>query len=206
MTYKLTHSLLIIFKPLCGFILALGLIGCSNSKTDSAHHTDHAHGEEHADGTLTHSETATNSATDTHNDDHNDEAHSTIRSAESHVHGGAILSIVSERNKIAIEFETPIYNLLGFEYAPQTPAEKARVQDVEKTLAAPASLIRFNKEAKCDYAAPDSQIKLFDEHADDPEHDEEHHDEEHHDDDNDDTHEKAGSHKDLIVTFKTKEC
>jgi len=174
------------------YVLGLGLAvaGCSNSENKAAHHDEHAHSETHSEATPTRPETK-------HSEDHHSrDTNSTIRSAESHVHGGAILSIASEGTKIAIEFETPIYNLLGFEYKPQSAAEKARVSDVENMLTSPATLITFNKEAKCVYSSPNSKIKLFDDHADEHEDDDEHHDEGH------EAHKERASHKDLHVSYE----
>ena len=89
----------------------------------------------------------------------------TTRSAESHSHGGAVLSIAAENNAIVMELGTPLYNLLGFEYAPKTPEEKARVSEVEARLTQPETLIRFNPEAGCTYDKPLKSVALFDEHA-----------------------------------------
>ena len=109
-----------------------------------------------------------------------------IRSAESHSHGGAVLSVATENNTIAMELETPLYNLLGFEYEPKTPEEKARVLEVETRLALPETLIRFNSEAGCTYDKTAKKIALFDEHSD-------------HDHDHDDDHDT--DHKDVILEY-----
>ena len=97
-----------------------------------------------------------------------------VRSADSHVHGGATLSIVSENDVVQIELETPLYNLLGFEYEPRSDAEKSKVSKVETSLAEPQTLIRFNEDAGCAFDAPVSKISLFDTHSDDDDH---HHEE-----------------------------
>jgi len=124
-----------------------------------------------------------------------------VRSAESHIHGGAMLSIVSEGNRIEIELETPLYNLLGFEYEPQTLAEKTLVSEVEVKLADPQQLISFNSDAKCAFIKSDQDIELFhhaseseDAHNEDDEHDEHHEDDEHHETHHDDHHENEESH------------
>ena len=186
----------IIFTSAMAIGLSLALISCSPSAPETKLHTEHAHSAEHA------AEESQKTVAETH-EDH--ETQSNVRSAESHVHGGAMLAIVSENNRITIEFESPLYNLLGFEYAPRSEAEKARVVEVEKTLADPNSLIKFNADAKCTYLDITSPIELFDEHAEDTHgenHNDDHDDGEHHDDEHDDEHETSENHKDVILNYE----
>ena len=110
------------------------------------------------------------------------------RSADGHVHGGAKLFVVSEKGAIQMEFETPLYNLIGFEYAPQTDEEKARILDVEKRLSQPETLFSFNSEAKCTFETLDGKVALFPkktehltDHQGHEKHDNDHHDEHNHD-------------------------
>jgi len=187
----------VILKPLVSLSLGLSLIGCSPAETDHSHHHDKeshdaSHATSHAEDN-TPQKTATET-TETHDDDDH-ETHSEVRSAESHIHGGAMLAIVSENNRISIEFETPLFNLLGFEYAPRTDAEKMRVVIVEQTLADPQNLIRFNADAKCTYLPFNSKVELFDDHGED-EHDD-------HDEDHDDDHEEnSDNHTDVILNYE----
>jgi len=192
MTIRKTRNSSIALKPLYALGFALILMGCSNSETDTEHHDDHHHTEHEP------SKTHSGKTLKTPDDKTTDDNHSTIRSAESHVHGGAKLAIVSEGNNVTIEFETPIYNLLGFEYAPQTPTEKTRVIEAEKALSSPKNLIKFNRHAKCAFQTPTSKVELFDDHADEDGHDEAH-DEDHNE--HDDEHKEAGSHKDVILNY-----
>lgn len=182
-----------IFKPLLAIGLGLSLIGCSPAETDPAHHDEESHTASHAEEKPQKTVTETHEDED-HHEDEVHETHSTVRSAESHTHGGAKLAIVSENNGIAIEFETPLYNLLGFEYAPKSEAEKTRVIEVENTLTNPQSLISFNKDAECAFLPFKTEVKLFDDHADD--HDDEDHDEDHHDEDT------SVNHKDVILNYE----
>lgn len=114
---------------------------------------------------------------------------SLVRSADRHVHGGATLSIVSEGNAIQIEFETPLYNLLGFEYVPETDTEKALVSNVETNLMEPQRLFRFNDDAKCAFNLPSPQVTLFKTHS------EIGYDEDHHGHDQDAGHEHSDHHE-----------
>jgi len=188
-------------KSLSWLGAAVLLIGCSNSESKTAAQI--------TDTPATTQQPSKPIATkEAHNDAAPAETSATTRSAESHVHGGAVLSIVPEGAEVAIEFETPIYNLLGFEYAPQTGAEKTRVAEIEKMLAEPQNLIAFNKSAKCSYLSPSPKVELFEHHDDEADHhedeaelhDDEHHDDEHHDDHDEDA--EAGSHKDVILNYK----
>ena len=140
-----------------------------------------------------------------------DESQSTtnaVRSADSHVHGGAVLSVVSENNTIFMELETPLYNLLGFEYEPKTSEEETHVSDVETRLSKPQNLIRFNADANCTYDTLENRVTLFETHMDEDEaqsdhgHDDDHieHGEENHDDDHDDADHDA-DHKDVILKY-----
>lgn len=69
------------------------------------------------------------------------------RSAESHSHGKAELAVVLEAGKVTIEFQTPLYNVLGFEQAPNTEAQKDRVSHAEIILGQAPKLFTFNDKA-----------------------------------------------------------
>lgn len=99
-----------------------------------------------------------------------------------------------------IEFETPIYNLTGFEYHPETNAEKQTVISAQNILSRPQTLIRFNADAKCTFDPVTADIALFDgEHA---EHDNEHDHHDHHDDHGEDASDEAHiGHNDIILTY-----
>ncbi len=182
-------SFFVVLLTAIGF--SLTLVGCSPSHSEETHHVEDAHSATHE------VETPEKVETEKHSDH---ETHSEVRSAESHIHGGAMLAIVSQNNRITIEFESPLYNLLGFEYAPRSKEEKALVDRVEKTLSNPKILISFNREAKCTYLDFISGVELFDDH------DESHHDEddEHHDKNHDENHdeETSDTHADVILNYE----
>jgi hypothetical protein len=101
---------------------------------------------------------------------------SVTRSAESHSHGGAALSIAAENTVVVMELDTPLYNLLGFEHAPNTTEEKIRAEAVEARLSSPETLFRLNPEAGCSYVKPAQNITLFEQAHDGHEHDAQHQD------------------------------
>jgi len=181
------------FRSICLLSLSFALLGCSQAETHPNIEATDAHSDAHV-----HTKTAEHSG---HSERSVTKA-SHVRSAESHIHGGASLSIVSEGDAITIEFETPLYNLLGFEYAPQTRNEKLRVSETEDILSKPQNLIKFNAEAKCSFKGPLSHIDLF--HND---HDEEdHHDDEHHDHEDAKHHEEnsKAKHTDVTLSYALK--
>ena len=146
-----------LWNPVCALVfagLSAAVVACAPAAPDHAHDVSGLEGHHHAE-----SPSASKAAQPAAHQDHKNEP--TIRSAESHVHGGASLSIVSEKNTVLIELETPIYNLLGFEYAPRTPEERARVSEVEAMLGLPQNLIQFNREAECTFVDPKTKIVLF---------------------------------------------
>lgn len=208
------RTILSAIRPICLFGLGASLIACSQADKD-------------IETVVLEPEISTNYETQEVSDiepvepkeldaEIDDEMTPTLRSAESHVHGGANLSIVSEQGRVFIELETPLYNLLGFEYTPQTEAEKTKVRTAEARLAEPEKLFRFNAEAQCSYNKLKSAPTLFDassksDHGHGDRHDHHHdektdeHDEHHHHDHDDEQkadHDHAEhDHKDVILTY-----
>lgn len=119
------------------------------------------------------------------------------RAAQSHVHGGAALSVISEQNRVMIEFESPIYNITGFEYSPETDAEKQVVMSAQNILSNPQTLMRFNADAECRFAPFTADIALFKDNHDDHDDDHDHHDS-HDEEVAEETHD---GHNDIILTY-----
>lgn len=70
-------------------------------------------------------------------------------SHDPHVHGEAELGIAVDGATVTIEFKSPLWNLLGFERAPETEVEKAAAEEARKTLADPGALFDFGGRAGC---------------------------------------------------------
>ncbi|MBC6402735.1 MAG: DUF2796 domain-containing protein [Hyphomonadaceae bacterium] len=83
-----------------------------------------------------------------------------VRSAGRHVHGVANLALVLEGETVTVELESPAFNILGFEHAPETDAQKTAVRDAEVLLREPGKLIMFNSEAGCVARTPESPFEL----------------------------------------------
>ena len=145
-----------------------------------------------------------------------------VRQADSHVHGAADLAIALDEDLLFVEFDSPLYSVLGFEHAPKTDAQTQAVMSAQALLADPVALLRFNPEAGC-VAAEARPVDLMggleseghdhgDEH--DHSHDDGHHDDHDHDHDHEDDHHDehdhesqkddesdAHNHRDITVTY-----
>ena len=129
----------------------------------------------------------------------------TVRQAESHIHGDAKLAVVLEGSTLTIELDTPLYNLTGFEHAPDTNEQKAAVKTAEALLSNPSELFQLNAEAECTDISDIDGPHLIDDHEsedhnDSRHHDEDHHDEAHEDHDNEEAH--TEEHKDVLLTYE----
>jgi hypothetical protein len=79
-----------------------------------------------------------------------------------HEHGAAELKLVWEKNVVTIELETPAVNIVGFEHAPRTDAQKKAVRDAVATLRGADKLFHFTPEAGCRGATTDVKSELTD--------------------------------------------
>jgi hypothetical protein len=70
------------------------------------------------------------------------------RAEHAHVHGLARLDVAIESQRITLQLESPLHNLLGFERAPRTPEEQRQAQAVVEALRAPG-LFRIDPAAGC---------------------------------------------------------
>lgn len=142
----------------------------------------------------------------------------TERQLGAHAHGAAQLTLAAENQTLAVSLDTPAYNLVGFEQAPATDAQRDQVASALAVLARADAVLDLPAAAECTLTeqAVDadawSGIEAHDEHAekhhDDHEHEDEHHgehEEVHHDDhahedDHHDDHEDS-AHSDVLVEW-----
>lgn len=68
---------------------------------------------------------------------------------KAHEHGVARLDIGVEAGRVVIELDTPLDNLVGFERAPRTDAERAAVAAAVARLRDAAALFRIDSAAGC---------------------------------------------------------
>ena len=70
-------------------------------------------------------------------------------SLEAHVHGEASLNLVLDDQSLFIEFESPVYNLVGFEHEPKDQIQQREVQDTLSLLSRPIKVFGFSAQAGC---------------------------------------------------------
>ena len=69
--------------------------------------------------------------------------------ASPHEHGVARLDVAVDAGRVRIELDTPLDNLLGFERAPRSDAERAKVSALVARLRAGDTLFRIDAAAGC---------------------------------------------------------
>lgn len=72
--------------------------------------------------------------------------------ASPHEHGVATLDVAVEAGRVSFSLETPLDNLLGFERAPRTDAERAKADAALARLRDAAALFRIDPAAGCTLA------------------------------------------------------
>ncbi|MGL6111750.1 MAG: DUF2796 domain-containing protein [Rubrivivax sp.] len=75
-----------------------------------------------------------------------------LAQGHAHVHGVATLDIAVEPRRIVVQFATPLDNLVGFERAPRTDAERQRADEAVARLKAGDQMLRFDPAAQCKLA------------------------------------------------------
>lgn len=68
---------------------------------------------------------------------------------KAHQHGVAQLDVAVEATRVTLELETPLDNLLGFERAPRTDAERAAAEKAVALLREADKLFRIDSAAGC---------------------------------------------------------
>jgi len=70
-----------------------------------------------------------------------------------HEHGTATLDVVLDGNRLLLDFESPLDNLVGFEHAPRSDKERAALKTMEISLRATERLLVPSAAAECRAAA-----------------------------------------------------
>ena len=63
---------------------------------------------------------------------------------DAHVHGLVEINLIAEANHIEVEITSPLMNLVGFEYAARTEAEKVAIHAMAAHFDAPHEWLQFN--------------------------------------------------------------
>lgn len=72
-----------------------------------------------------------------------------LANGHSHTHGTSHLRIVEVDKMVSVEFEAPADDLVGFEHAPKTPAQKKAVELMTQLLKTPNALINWPENVNC---------------------------------------------------------
>ncbi|GGU58995.1 hypothetical protein GCM10009504_15060 [Pseudomonas laurentiana] len=102
-----------------------------------------------------------------HAEKDHDHAHGSL---DAHEHGVAHLNVVLDDKTLELELESPAMNLVGFEHAASSPADKAKVADVRKQLEQPLTLFGLASAAQCTETDEALESPLFDDATSDDHH------------------------------------
>jgi hypothetical protein len=136
-----------------------------------------------------------------HDDEHGHEAEEdpdhedgdSFRDHGAHEHGAAALMIAWSGDEVAIDLQTPAFNVLGFEYAPASAAEQALLEESVAALEA-GDLFQLTPAAECTLTSASVHTELADEaHG--------HEEEEGEHDDEDEEHDDEDTHSDIDVSY-----
>ena len=107
-----------------------------------------------------------------HHDHGHDHSHDSL---SAHEHGAAELDAALDGATLEIELRSPAMNLVGFEHAPRSDADKAKIAGARKQLEQPDSLFGLTPAAGCTLAKTELESPLFEGgHSHEHEHEHEH--------------------------------
>ena len=93
------------------------------------------------------------------------------RELGAHVHGHGTLNIAVEDKNIAMELEVPGMDIVGFEHAPSSDAQKQAVDEAKMILQRVLEVFPVPESAGCTVASADVAIEAEHHHDDDHDHD-----------------------------------
>jgi Protein of unknown function (DUF2796) len=85
---------------------------------------------------------------------------------EAHEHGKVALNVAVEGNKLTIELDAPAINVVGFEHAPSSDAERAAVANAQKQFQSGQRLFGVPPEAQCHLERVDVHSEAHRNHMD----------------------------------------
>ena len=120
------------------------------------------------------------------------------RQHSSHEHGVATMLLAIEDNEVQLRIESPAANLLGFENAAHTDAEKQGLKQAVKDLRNADNVVQFPGQAECRVKRASVLHTVGAEDL----HDEGKHEGHSHDEHKHDEHKEQQSHSDFIIEFR----
>ncbi len=133
------------------------------------------------------------------------EVRSAERQLDAHNHGFGELNIAIEGQTVALELNSPAFNIVGFEHPPKTNKDKATIKDAVSVLNNGSELFLFPKTAGCRLASVNIVSSLIDgQHAAHKDHDNDHKDSKHddHKDSKHDDHKDRDIHSEFQANYK----
>ncbi len=95
---------------------------------------------------------ATQTAHEDHDAQHDHADHDGHEEHEAHVHGVGHLGVAIEAGgRVEVEFETPGYNIFGFEREPRDADEARAVNEARSSLLTEGVVLRLDRDAGCAY-------------------------------------------------------
>lgn len=88
-----------------------------------------------------------------------------------HVHGVARLDLALDGHTLELELDTPAMNIVGFEHAATSAADKATLAQARETLLKPHGLFSIPEAAGCTATRQKLESPLFGDEDDDEDHD-----------------------------------
>lgn len=138
---------------------------------DDEHDSEEEHEDEHESGAEDHDDEHKDEDEEEHEHEDEDEH----REHGAHEHGVAALTIAWSGNDLAVDLQTPAYNVLGFEHAPSSDEEQALLDESVEALEV-GDLLQFSAAADCALVSAVVETELADKDHED-EHEEEEHEE-----------------------------
>lgn len=93
--------------------------------------------------------------------EHHDHDHGHHDSLGKHEHGVAELNLALDGQSLEIELDSPAVNLVGFEHAASSDADKARLASARASLEQPLRLFNLPAQAACSVLEVDLESPLF---------------------------------------------
>lgn len=128
-------------------------------------------------------------------------AEETHRELGAHEHGHGTLNIAIENDAVAMELEAPGMDIVGFEHAAETDAQKSAMATAKSELAKPLALFKLPSAASCNVTGTDVALEAEHEHDDEHEKEADHG---HHDEVDADDHDEHEGHTAFHVTYELK--
>jgi hypothetical protein len=114
------------------------------------------------------------------------------RELDAHEHGVGTLNIAIDGLTVAMGFEAPGADIVGFEYEAESDADLAAINAAVATLGAPLDLFVMSDAANCSLLEAQAALESEDEHDDHSDEDHDDHADEGHDDHEDESHDDHG--------------